>query len=143
MGARQQPILFCITTNGFVRGGIFDAQYEYASNLLYGRLTEINKRFLPFINELDSPDEWDKEECWIKANPGLGTIKSIDYLRQMVQKAKDDPSFKATVMVKDFNLPQNTESGWLRWDELNNEETVVDYPPQRLSAKSLMMIGCM
>lgn len=46
----------------------------------------------------------------------------------MVQKAKDDPSFKATVMVKDFNLPQNTESGWLRWDELNNEETVVDYP---------------
>lgn len=128
MGARQQPILFCITTNGFVRGGIFDAQYEYASNLLYGRLTEINKRFLPFINELDSPDEWDKEECWIKANPGLGTIKSIDYLRQMVQKAKDDPSFKATVMVKDFNLPQNTESGWLRWDELNNEETVVDYP---------------
>lgn len=89
MGARQ-PILFYITTNGFVRGGIFDAQYEYANNLLYGRLTENNNRFLPFIYELDSPDEWDKEECWIKANPGLGTIKSTDYLRQMVQKAKDD-----------------------------------------------------
>lgn len=128
MGARQQPILFCITTNGFVRGGIFDAQYEYANNLLYGRLTESNNRFLPFIYELDSPDEWDKEEYWLKANPGLGTIKSTDYLRQMVQKAKDDPSFKATVMVKDFNLPQNTESGWLSWDELNNEEPIAEYP---------------
>ena len=28
MGARQQPLLFTISTNGFVREGIFDAQYE-------------------------------------------------------------------------------------------------------------------
>ena len=128
MGARSQPLLFCITTNGFVRGGIFDAQYDYASNLLYGKLSTPNKRFLPFIYELDSPDEWDKEDMWIKANPGIGTIKSKEYLRQMVQKAKDDPSFKPTVMVKDFNIPQNTESGWLEWDELNNEEKVPQYP---------------
>lgn len=121
MGARQQPLLFCITTNGFVRGGIFDAQYDYAKNILEGKAD--NKRFLPFIYELDSPQEWDKEECWIKANPGLGTIKSIDYLREMVQKGKDDPSFKPTVMVKDFNIPQTAESAWLRYEDLNNEET--------------------
>ena len=127
MGARKQPLLFCITTNGFVRGGIFDAQYNYAENLLYGKLSEPNSRFLPFIYELDSPDEWDKEECWIKANPGIGTIKSTEYLRQMVQKAKDDPSFKPTVMVKDFNIPQNTESGWLTWEQLNNEDPIIDY----------------
>lgn len=128
MGARRQPLLFCITTNGFVRNGIFDAQYEYARKLLYGELSEPNNRFLPFIYELDSPMEWDDESCWVKANPGLGTIKKVDYLRQMVQKAKDDPSFKATVMVKDFNMPQNSESGWLKWDELNNEQSIIDYP---------------
>lgn len=121
MGARQQPLLFTITTNGFVRGGIFDAQYEYAKNILEGKAE--NKRFLPFIYELDSVDEWDKPECWEKANPGLGTIKSRDYLRQMVQKAKDDPSFKPTVMVKDFNMKQTAESAWLRFEDLNNEET--------------------
>ena len=121
MGARSQPLLFTITTNGFIRNGIFDAQYEYAKNILEGKAE--NRRFLPFIYELDSPDEWDKEECWIKANPGLGTIKSVDYLREMVQKAKDDPSFKPTVMVKDFNIPQTSESAWLRYEELNNEET--------------------
>ena len=120
MGARQQPLLFTITTNGFVRGGIFDSQYEYAKNILEGKAE--NKRFLPFIYELDSIDEWDKEECWIKANPGLDTIKSRDYLRQMVQKAKDDPSFKPTVMVKDFNMKQTAESAWLRYEDLNNEE---------------------
>jgi phage terminase large subunit-like protein len=120
MGARQQPLLFTITTNGFVRDGIFDAQYEYAKNILDGKAD--NQRFLPFIYELDSVDEWDKEECWEKANPGLDTIKSRDYLRQMVQKAKDDPSFKPTVMVKDFNMKQTAESAWLRFEDLNNEE---------------------
>ena len=120
MGARNQPLLFTITTNGFVRGGIFDSQYEYAKNILDGKAE--NKRFLPFIYELDSIDEWDKEECWEKANPGLGTIKSLDYLRQMVQKAKDDPSFKPTVLVKDFNMKQTAESAWLRFEDLNNEE---------------------
>lgn len=122
MGARSQPLLFCITTNGFVRGGIFDAQYEYARKLLYGELSEPNNRFLPFIYELDKPEEWDDESCWIKANPGLGTIKKTKYLRQMVQKAKDDPSFKPTVMVKDFNIPQTAEGAWMAYEVLNNED---------------------
>lgn len=120
MGARLQPLLFCITTNGFIRGGIFDAQYKYATKVLEGKI--IDKRFLPFIYELDNIDEWTKPECWLKANPGLGTIKSEDYLKQMVEKAKNDPSFKPTVLVKDFNMPQTAESAWLKWEWLNNEQ---------------------
>lgn len=119
MGARSQPLLFCITTNGFIRGGIFDAQYQYACDILDGKAT--NRRFLPFIYELDSIDEWDDPNCWEKANPGLGSIKSREYLAEMVQKAKDDLSFKPTVMVKDFNMPQTSESAWLRFEELDNE----------------------
>lgn len=125
MGARRQPLLFTITTNGFVRENIFDSQYEYSRKILYGE--EINKRFLPFIYELDNIDEWDKEECWEKANPGIDTIKSRDYLRQMVKKAKADSSFKPTVMVKDFDMKQNSEDAWLSWEELNNEEFIPDY----------------
>lgn len=122
MGARSQPLLFCITTNGFVRGGIFDAQYEYAKKVIYGETD--NKRFLPFIYELDDHKEWDREECWEKANPGLGSIKSVDYLKQMVDKAKSDAAFKPTVMVKDFNIPQTSETAWLRYEELNNESKI-------------------
>ena len=121
MGARKQPLLFCITTNGYVREGIFDAQYKYASEVLNG--TVKNPRFLPFIYELDSPDEWTDERCWIKANPGLDTIKSREYLREMVQKAKDDPSFKPTVLVKDFNIPQSGSSTWLPFESIINEAT--------------------
>lgn len=118
--SRRQALIFCITTNGFVRNGVFDAQYEYACKVLDGKVED--EHFLPFIYELDDIDEWDKEECWIKANPGLGTIKSYDYLRQMVDKAKNDASFKPTVLVKDFNMVQTEESAYFRFEEINNEK---------------------
>lgn len=120
MSSRKQSILFCITTNGFVRDNIFDSQYEYASSVLRGETKD--DKFLPFIYELDSPDEWDKPECWIKANPALGTIKSVEYLTDMVAKAKADPSFKPTVLVKDFNLKQTSESSWLTFEETESAE---------------------
>lgn len=118
MSAREQPLLFCITTNGFVRNSIFDAQYEYACGVLDGSIK--NEHFLPFIYELDDRSEWEKEECWIKANPGLGSIKSIHFLRECVAKAKDDDSFKATVMVKDFNMKENGTSVWLKYEHIEN-----------------------
>jgi len=121
MSSRSQPLLFCITTNGFVRDNIFDSQYKYACDVLDKKI--VNDRFLPFLYELDSADEWDKEDMWIKSNPGLGTIKKVEFLRECVQKAKDDSSFKPTVMVKDFNLKENSATAWLRYDEMNNEET--------------------
>ena len=121
MSARTQPLLVCITTNGFVRGNIFDDQYEYACGVLDGKID--NPRFLAWIYELDDESEWLDEECYIKANPGLGTIKSVEFLKECVQKAKDDPSFKPTLLTKDFNLKQNSESAFLKWEELNNEQT--------------------
>ena len=136
MGARRQPLLFCITTNGFVRDGIFDAQYAYASAVLDRTIKD--DRFLPFVYELDSVEEWDNPKMWIKANPGLGTIKSKDYLEQMVSKAKSDPSFKPTVMVKDFNMKQNPVTAWLRFEEIVNEDT---FDMQKVS-NSYAIGGC-
>lgn len=120
MASREQPLMLEITTNGFVRDAIFDAQYDYAKGVLDGTIKD--KRFLPWIYELDERNEWDKEECWIKANPGLGTIKKFETLQRNVQKAKDDPTFKATVMTKDFNMPMNTSMAWLSFEEAVNEE---------------------
>ena len=119
MSSRDQPLLNTITTNGFVRDNIFDSQYEYACGVLDGKIKD--ERFLPFIYELDDRDEWLDESCWIKANPGLGVIKSVDTLREYVRKAKDDPAFRPTVMVKDFNMKENSSSAWLTWNEIENE----------------------
>lgn len=122
--ARRQPLVLEITTNGFVRNSIFDAQYEYAAKWLDGKATgEKAERFIAFIFELDEREEWEDEGAWIKANPGLGTIKSLSALRQNVSKAKDDATYLPTLLVKDFNLIENQSQAWLTWAEIHNEAT--------------------
>ncbi|WP_416232453.1 terminase large subunit [Caproicibacterium sp. BJN0003] len=121
MSARSQPMLWCITTNGFVRNGIFDSQYDYASKVISGQIKD-SEHFLPLIYELDKQEEWLDPKCWIKANPGIGTIKKRQFLSDCVNKAKNDLDFRPTVFVKDFNLIANQSSAWLKWEELNNEE---------------------
>ena len=123
MSARSQPLMFEITTAGFVRNSIYDTQYAYASRWLNGELDD--DRFIPFIWELDRDDDWmHDEDCWVKANPGLGTIKSIDTLRGFVQRAINEPTFRPTVLTKDFNIPQNSSSAWLTWEESGSDEKV-------------------
>ena len=121
MSARRQPLMFEITTAGFVRNSIYDTQYAYASRWLDGEIED--DRFIPFIWELDRTDDWmHDEECWYKANPGLGTIKSIDTLRGFVQRAINEPTFRPTVLTKDMNVPQNSSTAWLTWEESGSDE---------------------
>lgn len=122
--ARRQPLVLEITTNGFVRAGIFDAQYKYAANWLDGKTTGVDaEHFIAFIFELDEREEWQDEAAWLKANPGLGKIKSLAALRKNVAKAKNDPTFLPTLLVKDFNLIENQSQAWLTWSEIHNDAT--------------------
>lgn len=123
--SRSQPLVLEITTQNFVRGNVWDDQYKYATKWLDGRLPDDDpkaERFIAFIYELDEREEWESEDCWYKANPGLGKIKTLSSLRQNVAKAKADPSFLPTVLVKDFDLIENQSQAWLTWDEIHTEE---------------------
>ena len=95
-------------------------------------------RLLPLIYELDSREEWADETAWPKANPGLGKIKSLQTLRDNVEKAKRDPSFLPTLLTKDFNLPENSAASWLTWEAIVNEETV----PMEFLEHSYAIGGC-
>ena len=121
MASRDQPLLIQITTNGFTRNGIFDEQLAYASKWIDGTLDDPNSdRFIAFIYELDEREEWEDESAWVKSNPGLGTVKSWDFMRQNYHKAKNDPSFRPTFMTKDLNMPENASVAWLTFDEAVN-----------------------
>ena len=122
MAARKQPLLCCITTSGFIRNSIYDSQYEYAARVIDGKIE--NERFLPLMYELGSYDEWTNPKMWVKANPGLGTIKKTEFLADSVAKAKDDDTFLTTVLTKDFNIIANATTAWLPYDVLNNDELI-------------------
>ena len=119
MSTRRQPMLLAITTNGFERENLFDDQYDYACGILDGKIDD--DRMLPFLYELDDRSEWLDEDCWIKANPGIGKVKSFEYLKDAVNKGMQDPSFLPTVMTKDFNMPESRASAWLTFEEAVNE----------------------
>ena len=121
MSARKQPMIIAITTNGFERENLFDDQYDYACGILDGKIED--DRMLPIIYELDSRDEWLDERMWVKANPGLGTVKSWDYMKDAVNKGMQDPSFLPTLMTKDFNMPESRAAAWLTFDEATNTDT--------------------
>lgn len=128
MSFREQPLYWMISTNGFRREAFFDDKYDYASKVALWEDGFHDYRLLPLIYELDDRKEWTDESCWEKANPGLGTIKSIVTLREHVEKAKRDPSFLPTVMTKDFNMPEATATSWLSFDEVVNDKVVpMDY----------------
>lgn len=120
MSSRMQPMMWEITTNGFERENLFDDQYDYACGILDGKIDD--DRMLPVIYELDDRSEWTDDRCWIKANPGLGTIKNWDALKDNVNKGMQDPSFLPTLMTKDFNMPESRAAAWLTFDEAVNEE---------------------
>ena len=119
MSSRRQPLLLEITTSGFIRNSIFDAQYDYASKVISGAVKD--DHFLPLIYEMDDRKEIDDESLWVKANPALGTIKTLASLRGYVQKARVSAPDRASVLVKDFNIIANASQAWLPWDVLNNE----------------------
>lgn len=121
MSSRRQPLLVMITTAGTVRECIFDDIYEYADNVLKGAFKD--DTFLPVMYELDDRKEWTDISNWIKANPGLGTIKQYSYMSEMVERAKNDPNSLNGILCKDFNIREGVSGSWLNFDDINNTET--------------------
>lgn len=122
MYARSQPLLNIITTAGFVRESIYDEMYDEACKILDGLDGFYNPRLMAFIYELDNVDEWTDYTCWIKANPGLGTIKDFATLAENVEKAKRSRAFLPTLLTKDFNIRQTATGSWLTFEEINITE---------------------
>ena len=125
MSAREQPMLLETSTMGTIRQNVFDIEYDYASQVIDGTIED--ETLLPIIYELDDEKEWTQQECWYKANPALGVIKSIKDLKEKVERAKANPIELINLLCKDFNIRQNSINAWLSFEELNNEEIYTEW----------------
>lgn len=120
MGKRRNPLLFAITNSGYDRHSVCWKQREYSVKVLDGIFED--DTWFAWISGIDDDDDWEDETCWIKANPALGTIVSLDDMRQQAVKAKNDPSALNSFLR--FRLSRWTEShtAWMpmhRWDACN------------------------
>lgn len=136
--ARQQPLAWLISTNGFIRESFFDVKHDYCEKVARWEKGYEDYRLLPILYILDDRDEWTKPECWEKANPCLGGSKSYVTLAESVEKAKRDPSFLPTLLTKDFNIPENSNTAWLTYEAAVNEKIV----PMEYLEHSYAVGGC-
>jgi phage terminase large subunit-like protein len=123
--AREQPLIVMTSTAGTIREDIFDEIYEEAeiqfNNMKLGN--EVDDRTLFFIYELDKKSEWWDANNWIKANPGLGTIKKLRALQDKAKRVAGNLRLEKNFVCKEFNIRETSQESWLSFEQLNNTAT--------------------
>lgn len=116
-GAREQSLLWTITTAGTDRSGICYERRTHVAKILRGEA--VDDRVFGIIYTLDTEDDWTNESCWPKANPSLGVSVNIDDLRAAVSKASSMVSAVNNLLTKRFNVWVNADTAWMdmrAWD---------------------------
>ncbi|WP_256846923.1 terminase TerL endonuclease subunit [Paenibacillus sp. Pae108] len=115
--AREQPLIYVITTAGVNQNGPCYQLREYALKVLKG--IESDETFFAYIATIDDDDDPFDPASWAKANPNLGVSKSLDYMIKQANKAKHMPSAYVNFLIKDLNRWVNAAVKWIplhKWD---------------------------
>ena len=86
----------------------------------------INDSYFGVIFTLDEGDDWRKEANWRKANPALGSAKSLAYMRSEARSAAEVPSQLNNFLTKELNVWCNQAQAWFDifvWDKGNKPFT--------------------
>ncbi|MYX21958.1 terminase large subunit [Streptomyces sp. SID8380] len=105
-GSRKQPLVIYITTAGYQLDGPLVNYYEQGSDILIG--AEKDEQFFYFMAELDSEDEFEKPEMWIKANPSIGVSLNLVTLKNDWDRDKRTPEERSDFITKQFNMFVNS-----------------------------------
>lgn len=95
-GAREQPLLFAISTAGWDRTSICFEQHRRVEDVMNGTVTD--PTFLgviygaPIEDESGALVDWTDEDVWLASNPSLGVTVSLDYYRRKCGKALNNPA---------------------------------------------------
>lgn len=114
LGARKQPLIFSISTAGYVNDGPYDELMTRATAVLLGSSEE--RRLLPILYVIDDTKKWDDIEELKKANPNMGVSVSEDFFREEIAIARNSLSKRAEFMTKYCNIKQSSTQAWLPYD---------------------------
>lgn len=101
LGARDEPIMFSITTAGFNTDGICYIVRDEVEKILNDDIQDDS--IFGIIFTLDKNDSFSDRNVWIKANPNIGISVKYEYLESMVRTAANTPSKKNNILTKNFN----------------------------------------
>ena len=107
-----------ITTNGHVRGGVFDKEAEENIEILK-QYNPIN-RTLVFWCHIEDEDEWNDPKKWIKAIPSINDFYNLRVeIEQEVLKMPYNQDYFPEFMAKRMNFPiGNKDIEVAKWDDI-------------------------
>lgn len=127
MGARENPLMFVITTAGSNRGGPCFLMQKDLEDILSGKV--VNERVFGIIYTIDPEDDWKSESALIKANPNFGVSIEPQFLRDelasAIQSARKQNAFK----TKHLNIWVNASTAWMnmeKWKALADYDLSID-----------------
>ena len=126
---RLQALIWYLTTAGYVNEGPLDQYYRlFSSALEEGKLPDIvADQLFCLIYELDEDDEIEDYSKWIKANPSLGALLSLEDMRAQWEKVKNIPQERANFICKNLNLKVNAdEASFVDWSVIKKNDGIVD-----------------
>lgn len=126
IGARQQPLLFSITTAGQSRESICAEVKDYCEEILRG--TAKGDNIFAFICTIDEEDDWTDEKVWHKANPGMPYgAPRLEQLRQGYEQAQNSLSAKSSFRRLHLNEWLSNVTGWVSrddWDKCGGRDQI-------------------
>lgn len=116
-GARNQPMMFAISTANYIKEGLYDELHRRGTRVLLGDSKE--KHLLPLFYCIDDPDKWDDINELKKSLPNLGVSMSVKFILDEITKARESLSKKNEFMTKYCCLQQNSTVAWLSTKAVN------------------------
>lgn len=114
MGAREQPLIYIITTAGFDKNvPCYQEERSLVEGILENTIDPRPEDVFGIIFTLDKNDDWTDSECWVKSNPNLGVSVNQEFLQDQVKKALATPQKQNSVLTKNFNIWTQAVTRWI------------------------------
>ncbi|MFB4471768.1 terminase large subunit [Oceanobacillus caeni] len=107
-GMRKQPLIMYITTAGYVLDGPLMDYFASGKECLENLEDDLDERTFYYLAKLDKPEEADKPELWVKANPNIGLMDFVNLVTDW-KKERKNPQERADWLTKQFNLFSNVD----------------------------------
>jgi len=124
MGARENPLMFVITTAGFNKLGPAKQMRDICGKILDGVIEQ--DEMFAMVFSMDDEDDWQDDSKWIKSNPSMESIDTTkDFLYKRFRSVKNDPSKQVDFLTKNLNVWTDASEIWIpdkRWMACNLHE---------------------
>lgn len=118
-------LIIATSSEGTVRNGSGDTVKMELMKILKGEY--FNPHVSIWYYKLDSIDEINDPERWLKANPNLGITVSYETYQQDVERAEQAPASRNDILAKRFGIPMEGYTYFFTYEETIPQDRKREY----------------